>query len=102
VHRLFSGADRRLQLAPAGGAKAGAIFARRRACRDELPACKALSKRFRAAAQGLLEGQEMLKTQGLAHDPLAQCQPLSGAMPSALGRQEFEASLEYQLAPAKP
>jgi len=101
VHRLFSWADRLLKLSPAGGAKAGSILARLRACLDELPACKDLIKRFRADAQGLLECQEILKTKGLSHDALAQCQPLICAMPSALVRQEFEAYLEYQLATAK-
>jgi hypothetical protein len=101
VHRLFSWADRLLKLSPAGGAKAGSILARLRACMDELPACKDLIKRFRADAQGLLECQEILKTKGLSHDTLAQCQPLICAIPSALVRQEFEAYLEYQLATAK-
>ena len=101
VHRLFSWADRLLKLSPAGGAKAGSILARLRACLDELPACKDLIKRFRADAQGLLECQEILKTKGLSHDTLAQCQPLICEIPSALVRQEFEAYLEYQLATAK-
>jgi len=101
VHRLFSWADRLLKLSPAGGAKAGSIFARLRACMDELPACKDLLKRFRADAHGVLECQEMLKTKGLSHDALVQCQPLSCEMPSALVRQECEASLAYQLATAK-
>jgi len=101
VHRLFSWADRLLKLSPAGGAKAGSILARLRACMDELPACKDLIKRFRADAQGLLECQEILKTKGLSHDTLAQCQPLICEIPSALVRQEFEAYLAYQLATAK-
>ena len=101
VHRLCSWADRLLKLSPAGGAKAGSILARLRACMDELPACKDLIKRFRADAQGVLECQEILKTKGLSHDTLAQCQPLIGEIPSALVRQEFEASLAYQLATAK-
>lgn len=100
VHRLFTWAERLLQLSPAGGAKAGSILARLRACMDERPACKDLIKRFRADAQSLLECQEILKTKGLSHDALAQCQPLICAMPSALVRQEFEAYLEYQLATA--
>jgi hypothetical protein len=101
VHRLVSWADRLLTLSPAGGAKAGSVLARLRACMDELPACKGLIKRFRADAQGLLACQEILKTKGLSHDTLAQCKPLICAMPSALVRQEFEAYLEYQLATAK-
>jgi hypothetical protein len=97
VHRLFTWADRLLTLSPAGGAKAGSILARLRACFDELPACKALIKRFRADAQGLLECQKILKTKGLSHDTLAQCQPLISALPSAPLRLEFAAYLEYQL-----
>ena len=68
---------------------------------DELPACKDLIKRFRGDAQGLLGCQEIVKTEGLSHDTLAQCQPLIAEMPSARVRQEFEAYLEYQLATAK-
>ena len=101
VHRLVSWADRLLKLSPAGGAKAGSVLARLRACMDELPACKDLIKRFRADAQGLLECQEILKTKGLSHDALAQCQPLICEIPSAPVRQEFEAYLEYQLTTAK-
>ena len=101
VHRLFTWADRLLKLSPAGGAKAGSIFARLRACFDALPACKDLIKRFRADAQGVLECQKMLKTKGLSHDTLAQCKPLISAMPSAPLRLEFAAYLEYQLETAK-
>jgi hypothetical protein len=97
VHRLFTWAEQLLQLSPAGGAKAGSILARLRACLDELPACKDLIKRFRADANGLLECQKILKTQGLCQDTLAQCEPLRATMPTAAGRQEFRASLEVQL-----
>ena len=44
----------------------------------------------------------MLQTQGLCQDPLAQCQALLATMPTAAGRQELRASLEVQLATAKP
>jgi hypothetical protein len=101
VHRLFAWADRLLKLSPEGGAKAGSLLARLRACLDELPACKDLIKRFRADAQGLLACQAILKTKGLSHDTLAHCQPLIAEMPSALIRQEFAAYLEYELATAK-
>jgi hypothetical protein len=101
VHRLVTWAQRLLQLSPAGGAKAGSILARLRACLDELPACKDLIKRFGADAQGLLECQKILKTQGLSHDTLAQCKSRISAMPSAPLRLEFAAYLEYQLATAK-
>ncbi len=101
VHRLFFWAERLLKLSPAGGAKAGSIFARLRACFDELPACKDLIKRFRADAQGLLECQKLLKAKGLSHDTLAQCKPLISEMPSVPLRLEFEGYLEHQLATAK-
>jgi hypothetical protein len=101
VHRLVTWAQRLLQLSPAGGAKAGSILARLRACLDELPACKDLIKRFGADAQGLLECQKILKTKGLSHDTLAQCKPRLSAMPSTPLRLEFAAYLEYQLATAK-
>ena len=101
VHRLFTWADRLLKLSPAGGAKAGSLLARLRACLDELPACKDLIKRFRGDAQGLLACQAILKTKGLSHDTLAQCQPLIAEMPSARVRQEFAAYLEYELATAQ-
>jgi hypothetical protein len=94
VHRLFTWAERVLKLSPAGGAKAGSIFARLRACMDELPACKDLIKRFRADAQALLECQKILTTKGLSHDTLAQCEPLVEAMPSATLRREFRAYLD--------
>jgi hypothetical protein len=46
VHRLFTWADRVLKLSPAGGAKTGSTLAKVRTCLDQLPACKALLKRF--------------------------------------------------------
>ncbi len=101
VHRLFTWADRVLKLSPAGGAKSGSTLAKLRACLDQLPACKALIKRFRGDASGLLECQKMLKTQGLSHDTLAQCQPLIDAMPSSTLRLEFHAYLAFELETAK-
>jgi hypothetical protein len=100
-HRFGTWAQRRLPLAPAGGATAGALFARLRACRDELPACQDLRKRFGADAQGVRECQKLLKTQGRSHATVAQCQPRLAAMPSAPWRLECEASLAYQRATAK-
>jgi len=101
VHRLVTWAERLLQLSPAGGAKAGSILARLRACIDELPTCKDLIKRFRADAQGLLECQKILKTTGLSPDTQTHCEPLIEAMPSAALRREFRAYLEVQLETAK-
>src|SRR5439155_5444172 len=101
VHRLFTWADRVLKLSPAGGAKSGSILARLRACLDQLPACKALITRFRADAAGLLACQKILKSQGLSHDSRAQCEPLIDTMPSSALRQEFRASLAYELETAK-
>jgi hypothetical protein len=97
VHRLFTWADRVLKLSPAGGAKTGSTLAKLRACLDELPACKALIKRFRADASGLLECQKILKTRGLSHDTRAQCEPLIDTMPSSALRQGFRAYLDFEL-----
>jgi hypothetical protein len=101
VHRLCTWAERLLQLSPAGGAKAGSILARLRACLDELPTCKDLIKRFHADAQGLLACQKILKTQGLSADTQSQCEPLLEVMPSAALRREFRAYLAVQLETAK-
>jgi hypothetical protein len=101
VHRLFTWADRVLKLSPPGGAKSGSTLARLRACLDELPACKALIKRFRADASGLLACQKILKSKGLSHDSRAQCEPLIETMPSSALRQEFRAYLDYELETAK-
>jgi hypothetical protein len=100
-HRLFTWADRLRKLSPAGGAKSGSTFAKWRACLDHLPACKALIKRFRNDTSGLLECQKILKTKGLSHHPLAPCEPLMEAMPSAALRQEFRAYLKFELETAK-
>jgi hypothetical protein len=101
VHRLFAWAEQLLELSPAGGAKAGSILARLRACMDELPLCKGLIKRFTGDAQGLMACQKILKTKGLCHDTVAQCEPLIDAMPSSELRREFRAYLAYELETAK-
>jgi hypothetical protein len=101
VHRLLTWAEQLLDLSPAGGAKTGSMLARLRACLDELPLCKRFIKRFRGDAQGLMACQKILKTQGLCHDTVAQCEPLIDAMPSAAVRQEFRAYLAYELETAK-
>jgi hypothetical protein len=90
-HRLFTWAARGLKLSPPGGAKSGSTLARLRAGLAQLPACKALIKRFRAAAAGLLACQKILKTQGLSHHTLAQGQPLLDAMPSGALRLALNA-----------
>lgn len=97
VHRLFTWADRLLKLSPPGGARTGSILAKLRACLDQLPACKALIKRFRADAQGLLECQKILKIEGLSHDTRDRCEPLIDTMASAALRQEFRAYLDFEL-----
>jgi hypothetical protein len=97
VHRLFTWADRVLKLSPPGGAKSSSILAKLRACLDQLPACKALIRRFRADAAGLLACQKILKSQGLSHDTRAQCEPLIETMPSSALRQEFRAYLTFEL-----
>ena len=100
VHRLFTWADRVLTLSPPGGAKTGSILARLRACLDQLPACKALIKRFRGDVFGLLECQKILKMKGLSHVTRAQCEPLIATMPSSVLRQEFRAYLDFELTTA--
>ena len=97
VHRLFTWAEQLLKLSPSGGAKTGSTLAKLRACLDQLPACKALIKRFRADALGLLECQKILKIKGLSHDSRAQCEPLIATMPSSALRQEFRAYLDFEL-----
>lgn len=97
VHRLFTWADQVLTLSPAGGAKQGSALAKLRVCLDQLPACKALIKRFRTDAHGLLECQKILKMQGLSHDTRAQCEPLIATMSSCALRQEFRAYLDFEL-----
>lgn len=97
VHRLVTWADRLLNLSPPGGAKAGSSLSKLRACLDELPACKALITRFRDDAIPLLACQQILKTQGLSHDTLAQCEPLIDTIPSGAVRREFAGYLQYQL-----
>ena len=97
VHRLVTWADRVLKLSPAGGAKAGSPLAQLRACLDSLPTCKALITQFRDDAVALLACQKILKTQGLSHHTLAQCEPLIDAIPSVAVRREFTGSLHYQL-----
>jgi hypothetical protein len=101
VHRLVTWADRLLNLSPAGGARAGSTLAKLRACLDALPACKALIKQFRDDARPLLACQKLLKTQGLSHDTLAQCEPLIDTIPSQAVRREFAGYLQYQLETAK-
>jgi len=97
VHRLFTWADRLLKLSPPGGAKGGSTLAKLRACLDQLPACKALIKRFRADAQGLLGCQKILKLDGLSHDTRAHCEPLIETMASSALRREFRAYLDFEL-----
>lgn len=101
VHRLVTWADHVLKLSPPGGAKSGSILAKLRACLDQLPACKALIRRFRADASGLLECQKMLKTKGLSHHTREQCEPLIDAMPSAALRREFRTYLDFELGVAQ-
>jgi hypothetical protein len=101
VHRLISWADKLLKLSPPGRAAKGSILSKLRACLDRLPSCRAFIKRFLADAVPLLECQKILKTKGLSHLTLAQCEPLIQSMPSAGMRQDFLAYLQSQLDIAK-
>ena len=100
VHRLVTWADRVLKLSPAGGAAKGSMLAKLRACFDQLPACKALIERFRADAAPLLACQKIVKTRGLSHQTLSECDALIATIPSSAVRREFDAYLRYQLATA--
>ncbi len=98
VHRLVRWAARVLQLSPVGRASHGSLLAQLRAGLDQLPACKAFIKRFHADALPLLACQKILKTQGLSHTTLTQCDPLVAAIPSAAVRGPFAHYLQAQLA----
>ena len=97
VHRLVRWADRVLGLLPAGRAKAGSVLAKLRTCLDELPACRTLICQFRDDAVALLACQQIVKTRGLSHDTLTQCEPLLDTMASVRVRQEFSRYLHHQL-----
>jgi hypothetical protein len=101
VHRLVRWADRVLDLSPAGRAKAGSVLAKLRTCLDDLPACRTLIRQFRDDAVALLACQKILKTRGLSHDTLTECEPLLDTMASVRVRQEFSRSLHHQLETAK-
>ncbi len=101
VHRLVRWADRILKLSPAGGAKAGSMLSKLRACLDELPSCRSFIKRFRDDAVPLLECQKILKTHGLSHQSLAQCEPFIQAIASAGLCRAFQTYLQRQLEVAK-
>lgn len=101
VHRLVRWADRVLGLLPAGRAKAGSVVAKLRTALDELPACRTLIRQFRADAVALLACQQILKTRGLTHDTLHECEPLLDTMASVRVRQEFARYLHHQLETAK-
>ena len=101
VHRLIAWADRLLKLSPPGGAKAGSTLSKLRACLDRLPSCKAFIKRFLDDAVPLMECQKILKTKGLSHATLAQCEPFIQSIPSVGVRRDFSTYLNSQLDTAK-
>jgi len=101
VHRLVRWADRVLALSPAGRAKAGSVLAKLRTCLDDLPACRTLIRQVRDDAVALLACQKILKTRGLSHDTLTECEPLWDTMASVRVRQEFSRYLHHQLETAK-
>jgi hypothetical protein len=101
VHRLVRWADGVLGFLPAGRAKAGSVVAKLRTALDELPACRTLIRQFRDDAVALLACQKMLKTRGLTHDTLHECEPLLDTMASVRVRKEFSRYLHHQLETAK-
>jgi len=96
-HRLITWADQFLKLSPPGGAKASSTLSKLRTCLDKLPLCRSFIKRFRADAVALLECQKILKTKGLSHATLAQCEPIIQTIPSVGVRRDFLAYLQRQL-----
>jgi hypothetical protein len=97
VHRLVAWAERLLKLSPPGGAAKGSTLSKLRACLDKLPECKDFIKRFRADAVPMLKCQEILKTQGLSKNTLAQCEPFIKTILSANVRECFTDYLHCQL-----
>ena len=101
VHRLIIWADRLLKLSPAGGAAKGSMLSKLRACFDKLPLCRSLIKRFRDDAVALLKCQKILKTQGLSHATLAQCELIIQSIHTVPVRRGFITYLHRQLDIAK-
>lgn len=97
VHRVVRWADRVRGLVPAGRAKAGSVLAKWRIGLDDLPACRTLIRQCREDAGALWACQKLLKTPGLTHDTLPQCEPLLDTMASVRVRQEVARSLHHQL-----
>lgn len=100
LHRLVTWADRLLRRSPPGRAAQGSTLAKLRARLEQLPSCKAFLTRFREEALPLLECQKILKTKGLSHHTLRQCEPLIAAISSSPGRRDFASYLQVQLATA--
>ncbi len=101
VHRLVRWADGVRGFLPAGRARAESVLAKLRTCLDDLPACRTLIRQFRNDAMVLLACQKMLKTRGLTHDTLPECEPLLDTMASVRVRHEFARYLHHQLETAK-
>jgi hypothetical protein len=97
IQRLITWADRFLKLSPPGGAPRGSILSKLRTCLDKLPSCRSFIKRFRADAVPLLECQKILKTKGLSHGTLAQCEPIIQSIPSVGVRRDFLTYLQGQI-----
>lgn len=101
LHHQVTWADKLLKLSPPGGAKAGSMLSKLRECFDLLPSCKPFIKHFRDDAAPLLECQKILKTKGLSHQTLVQCEPFIQAIPTAPLRREFTGYLHNQLDTAR-
>lgn len=101
LHHHVTWADQLLRLSPPGGAAKGSMLSKLRECFDLLPSCKPFIKRFRDDAAPLLGCQKILKTRGLSHQTLAQCQPYIQAIPTAPLRRGFTDYLHNQLDTAR-
>ena len=97
VHRLFTWADRVLKLSPPGGAKTGSTLAKLRACLDELPACKALIKRFRGDASACWRARRFSKPRGSRTTPWPSASRSSTPCPRPLCARSFAPILTFEL-----
>lgn len=101
LHRLITWADQLLKHSPPGRAPKGSMLAKLRESLDFLASCKPLIQRFKDDVTPLLECQQILKTNGLNNQTMAQCESLIQAIPANPLRQEFRAYLETQLDTAR-
>ena len=97
IHRLFTWADRLLNISTSGRALIGSTLFRLQYSLDKIPECKILIKRFRDDAAALLECQKILKNNGLSNKTYLQCEPIIESIPTIAVRYDFTSYLHAQL-----